>query len=301
MARAHLQAGERVKAARAHQRRAGGRVAGEDHGVHPPGGADHPRGRPGMEPEGDVHGDPGLDRRGAEVGGGGGDRGPLAGSGGRDTGRVQDCPRAGGATRPRASDLGTLGVQRPGRLERHPLQRLAQPRGHRRRHRALDQGGGAQQHPAAALLGEQLQRHLGGEQGAAQVHEHQHPALRPGRLDGGGDPHRVGAQCGLGWLHAPRRDDPDLLPGHRPGQLRGPLGELGAVRDQDQPDRRCARWEVAGRSDGGRLTRGIGRLSGRHRLDAAAPGDGSPGTRWPWRCASGRSRCRRAPGRGRSA
>ena len=77
-------------------------------------------------------------------------------------------------------ELRRLGLEPAARRLGARLQRVAEPGRHGRRHGALHQRRGRQQHLAAPFVVEQVQRELRGEQRAAQVHEHQHAVVRPG-------------------------------------------------------------------------------------------------------------------------
>ncbi len=143
------------------------------------------------------------------------------------------------ACRPRK--VGGLRHQSAARLFFHLGERLAEARGDRRRHGSLDERRLAEQDAGTLLRREELEGHLGREDGAAEVHQDQHAVLRPRRLDGVRDAHGVGAQRVSRLIEAAGRGQPQVLAAHLGGQLGGALGQPGAVTDEDDADHGAAR------------------------------------------------------------
>ena len=110
-------------------------------------------------------------------------------------------------------------------------------RGHRRDDQPLDQRGRAEHDPVPHVVVEQLQRELGREHGAAEVHQHHDALPLVGGLDGRHDLGGVGAERGVvqprRHLHAHR-----LAVQHLPSQGDRRVGERPAVRDHHQPGAR---------------------------------------------------------------
>ena len=126
--------------------------------------------------------------------------------------------------------------QRAARLLGDLLQRVAEPGGDRRSHGALDERRLREHDAIAPLLREQIQSHLGGEDGAAEVHQDQDAVFRPHLLDGPRHAHGVGAERVPGWSRPPATPMRRLGPAHLGRQLGHALGEPRAVADEDQPD-----------------------------------------------------------------
>ena len=99
----------------------------------------------------------------------------------------------------------------------------------------LDQGRLTQHHPVSPLVVEHLQGEVGGEDGAAQVHEDDHAGLRPDLFDGGEDPGGVGPDRVVGVVDAAGGGDRGVT-AHLPGQLRRALCDEGTVGDEDEAD-----------------------------------------------------------------
>ena len=129
----------------------------------------------------------------------------------------------------------TLGTQGGACLGEHCLERQPGPGGGGGGDGSLDQGRLAQHHPVTPLVVEHLQGEVGGEDGAAQIHEDDHPRLRPDRFDGGEDLGGVGADRVGRVVDASGGGDGGVT-AHLPGQLRGALGDEGAVGDEDEAD-----------------------------------------------------------------
>ena len=86
------------------------------------------------------------------------------------------------------------------------------------------------------LLVQQVEGQLGGEDGAAEVHEDQDAVLGPHLLDRAQHLGRVRAQRAAGLVQAAGGADAHVRPRHLRGQLGHALGEPGAVADDDEAD-----------------------------------------------------------------
>ena len=117
------------------------------------------------------------------------------------------------------------------RLLRHTIERRAQLRRDGCRHRTLDDRRFTQQHQGPAILGQQVQGELCGQDRAAQVHQHQHTVVGPRTLDRVHHHHGVGADRVLGHVQSPGGLEPDLRSTHLARELRHTLGDEVAVRD----------------------------------------------------------------------
>ena len=86
------------------------------------------------------------------------------------------------------------------------------------------------------LFAQQLQRALGAQHRAPQVHEDQHAILAVNRLDGLLHLEGIGADgvFGIGRAAGSCYTDPSLP--HLPRQVAHTLSQLGAVRDHNDPD-----------------------------------------------------------------
>ena len=135
--------------------------------------------------------------------------------------------------------VGDLARQPSSRLGRHLVQRITEPGRDRGGDRSLHQGGLAEHQPGPPLVRHHLRRHLGGEHRAAEIHEHEHAVVGPGRLDGPRDERGVGAQRPVRQVQAAGGDDRHVRPGHFPGQLDDAVGQPGAVRDDHDSDHRA--------------------------------------------------------------
>jgi hypothetical protein len=103
-------------------------------------------------------------------------------------------------------------------------------------HQSLAERGGAQHHPLAHLVVEQFEGEFGGQQRAAQVHQHHGAVTGVGVGHGVDDIGGVGAEGGV--VQTRRDGDPDLLAVHHLlGQGDGGAGQRTAVRDDDEADR----------------------------------------------------------------
>src|SRR5436305_407965 len=72
---------------------------------------------------------------------------------------------------------------------------LAEPRGYRRGHGSLDERGLTQEHGLALLRRQEVERGLGAQDGAPEIHQHEHAAAGVGPVDCLHDANRVGAEC----------------------------------------------------------------------------------------------------------
>ena len=126
--------------------------------------------------------------------------------------------------------------QRVPRLLSHLLQGVAKAGRNGRRDSALDKRRLAQQHALAPFLGQQVERHLRREHGAAEIHEDQHAVGRPRLVDGTRDEKGIGAQRPARLVETAGDRDLQSFRAHLRGELRHALGEFRAVADQDQPD-----------------------------------------------------------------
>jgi hypothetical protein len=140
--------------------------------------------------------------------------------------------------------VGGLGVQPPSGLGRHLGQRLAEPGGHDGGHRPLRQRRVAQQDPVPPVLGQEVDRHLGRHDRAAEIHQHQHPVVGPHVLDGGHDQRGVGSQRVARLVEPTGGGDLHLVGAHAPGQLGHALGQRVTVRDDDHPDHGAERYPL---------------------------------------------------------
>jgi hypothetical protein len=134
-----------------------------------------------------------------------------------------------------AAELRDLSLQPAACLRRHLVKRAAQPCGDSRRHRTLDERRLAEQH-AFALPGiQQVERSLGAEDGAAEVHQHEHAVAGVGAANRLGDQDGVGAEGA--FLGEPTGGlDPDVRARHLGGEPAHAVRQRGAVRDDHDPD-----------------------------------------------------------------
>ena len=134
------------------------------------------------------------------------------------------------------AEVRSLARQPAHRLAFDVVERAADLRRDRGRDGALDHRRTRQPHLRPALLVEEVQRHLGGEHRAPEIHEHEHAVVGPRPLDRGEHQHRVGADRVPGLVEPAGGLDPDVLPGHLACEVRSALGDAAAVRDDDDPD-----------------------------------------------------------------
>ena len=225
-----------VQAARAH-RSAAGRHVGDAHvRVERAGRLDQARSRPCVEPVGQIDHD--------------GD--PRLGALGRWRLRRPWRPR-----RRRAGDRGSglpevggLAGQPAPRLRGHLLEAPIELRGDGRRDGAFHERSVGEQHGRAAVLVEELDRHLGGQDRAAQIHQDQHAVGGPHRLDRGEHPHRVRPDRVLGAVEPAGRRHVHVLAAHLSREVCRTLRERTAVRHQDDADHRLRPGSPARRSGG---------------------------------------------------
>jgi hypothetical protein len=77
---------------------------------------------------------------------------------------------------------------------------------------------------------------VGGQHGAAEVHQHQDAGAAFRGLDRGHDRRRVRAERSVGGPAG--RLDAQVVARHLAGELDGARGDLGGVADDDDPDER---------------------------------------------------------------
>src|SRR5919201_6345481 len=120
----------------------------------------------------------------------------------------------------------------------HLLERFLDRSLHCRDHGALDEGCLAEHDPTRTIP-QLFDSDLGAQHGAAQVDEHEDSGGTPHRLDGRADGEGVGPQPAV-RASAHRRDLYFSLR-HLLGEFPNTVGELLAVRDQDEANRAHAR------------------------------------------------------------
>jgi hypothetical protein len=202
-----------VQAPRRHGAAAGAHVGDADVGVERGGDLDEAGRRPGVQAVGVRDDQPGRARR-------------RRIEGHRD-------PGGPGLT---ATQMGDLRRQAAACLRRHLPGARAELGGDRRGDGALDERRLAQQDLLAPVVGQHLDRHLGRQDGAPEIHQHDDAVVRPRPLDRADDEDGVGADGVIGRVEPPGGLKLDLGPAHLPCQLRRALGQLPAVRDEDEPD-----------------------------------------------------------------
>ncbi len=138
-----------------------------------------------------------------------------------------------------------LGRERAARLRRDVLA-LGPARGRHGGHaEPLHQRGGAERHTLPQLGVDQVERQVGGEHGAAEIHEHDHAPPGVRAHDGVGHPDGIGAERPV--LEARRHLQPDAVPvEHLRGETDRGLGERPAVRDDDDADGRVRHGTCGG-------------------------------------------------------
>ncbi len=159
--------------------------------------------------------------------------------------------------------LGLFGRQRLGGLACDLDGGGARIGGHRGHDQALDQRRGGEDDAAAAVVVQELHGEFGGQDSAAQVHQHDDPVATIGSVDGVVDGHGVGSQ---GAVVEPGGD----LDGgraavqHLGGQCNSGVRERSAVRDHHDADRHVS---------------GPAKASAAAATSSAA--DVAPGSWWP--------------------
>jgi hypothetical protein len=93
-----------------------------------------------------------------------------------------------------------LPLQPASSLDRHVRERRPELRGDRRRHRSLDERGLAEEHATPLLGCQQLERGLGAEDGAAEIHQHEHAVAGVGLGDRLRHADRIRTEGGLRGL-----------------------------------------------------------------------------------------------------
>ena len=118
-------------------------------------------------------------------------------------------------------------------LGQHNLHRRADHRLHRRGHRPFHQRRFAQEHISALLVGQEIQRRLRAQQGAAQIHQDDHAIVAVDRVNSLHDLHRVRADGVVSIVDAPRDGQRYAPLCHLLGQLANALGQPGAMGHDD--------------------------------------------------------------------
>ncbi len=153
---------------------------------------------------------------------------------------VRDPRRPARAARrlPRSpgSQVLLLARQAPAGRGGHGLQRIAEARGHRRRHGALHERRLGQQDRRASLLVQQVDGQFRGEDGAPEVHEDQHAVRGPHLLDRAQHLGRVRPERSFRLVQPAGGADAHVRTRHLRGQLGHALREPGAVADDDEAD-----------------------------------------------------------------
>ena len=232
--------GDRVEAARAHRTAAGRHVLDANVGVERAGRLHQPRRGAGVQPMREIDHD----------------REPDLGS------HLFVGRRRRRRSVPAGSIVIVLEVRRLPRepAERfvgHAVQGTAELRGDGGRDRALDEGCAREAHLLATIRVEELERHLRGEDRAPEIHQHEDPVLGPHVLDRRDDPRRVGPDRVLvarPVQTAGGRDRQVLAP-HLASERRDALGDLVAVRDQDESDHAAPILRPGTRASRSRSTR----------------------------------------------
>ena len=167
-------------------------------------------------------------------------------------------------------------AQQGGRGLRGDLVAVRAARGGDRRHdEPFHHGGGREQDPVAGgRIRQQLQRQLGAQDRAPEVHQDHDTGRAVHLLDGRGDLHRVRAQGGL--VQPGGHGDAHLTPpDHLLGQLDGRDRQRPAVRDHHQTDAAPR----AGRPVAGQEVNPV--VAARSRATVVAPGSWWPTLRSP--------------------
>ena len=164
--------------------------------------------------------------------------------------------------------MGGLGGQRTPSLASHLLQGVAEAGRNSRRDGALGQRRLAQQHALAPLLGQEVERHLRRQHGAAEVHQDQHAVGRPRLADGARHENGVGTQRLARLVETAGDRDPHFVRAHLRGEFSHTLGKLRAVADQHQ-------------SDHGTAPRRFSPASVSAAVCSSSHDDVAPGSWWP--------------------
>jgi hypothetical protein len=131
--------------------------------------------------------------------------------------------------------MGHLPLEAPARLRRHFRQRRPEPCGDGGCHRSLHERSLAEEHALALLRIQQIERGLGAQHRAAEVHEHEHAVTGVGARDRLHHANRVRAER-LGLSQPARELEPHVRAGHLRRELPHSGGQGRAVRDDDDAD-----------------------------------------------------------------
>ena len=85
----------------------------------------------------------------------------------------------------------------------------------------------------ALLVGQEVQRRLRAQQGAAQIHQNHDPVIAVNVVDGRHHFHGVGANGIVGIVDSPGHGQRHAPLGHLPGEFPNAFGQLGAMRYDD--------------------------------------------------------------------
>ena len=132
-----------------------------------------------------------------------------------------------------AAELLTLHGQRALGLGQHLGHRRADHGLHRGGHGPLHQWSLAQVNVGALLVGQEIERRLRAQQGAAQIHQHDHAVGAIDGLDGRQHSRGVGADGVVGVVDAPGHGQRHAPLRHLLGQFAHSFGQLGAMRDDN--------------------------------------------------------------------
>src|SRR5437763_29791 len=136
---------------------------------------------------------------------------------------------------PAGAELCGLPLQPAARFLRDLCEWLAEPRGYRRGHGSLDERGLTQEHRLALLRRQEVERGLGAQDGAPEIHQHEHAVAGVGPVDCLHDANRVGAESPF-FGHAPGQLELHVGAGHLRRQLADALGQRAAMRDDHDSD-----------------------------------------------------------------
>jgi hypothetical protein len=141
----------------------------------------------------------------------------------------RSCGRLAGA------ELRDFSLQPAASLLRHLRQRLAEPGGNCCRDGSLDERCLAEEHRLALLWRQEVERGLGAQDGAAEVHEHEHAVAGVGPADRLHDANSVRAE--RPFLGQPTgKLELDVRSGHLGRELADALRECRAVGNDHDPD-----------------------------------------------------------------
>ena len=132
-------------------------------------------------------------------------------------------------------ELCGLPLQPAARFRGDLRERLAEPSRNGRSHRPFHERGFAEEHVLALLRGKEVERGLGAQDGASEIHEHEHAVAGVGASDRLRDANRVGAERPC-FGQSPGKLELHVGPGHLGRQLAHAGGERFAVRDDHDSD-----------------------------------------------------------------